>query len=169
MQGIKEMKEMLFEELALIVRTTSELIRKVSPEDWDYKPQENMRSLQELVQHLVFVPSTDLLILNEGTEQELRTLEAEVAAEADHEILISKMTAGLRDVRMYMESLSDEDFLHKKTTPFYLQHGTAQAKWLIEIVTHAQHHRAQFFTYLKTLGYEVNMFNLYLKEIKEES
>ncbi|WP_370733829.1 DinB family protein [Paenibacillus dakarensis] len=36
-----------------------------------------------------------------------------------------------------------------------------QAKWLIEIVTHAQHHRAQMFNYLKTLGYQVSMFDLY--------
>ncbi|WP_327204754.1 DinB family protein [Paenibacillus sp. DMB20] len=29
------------------------------------------------------------------------------------------------------------------------------------MVTHAQHHRAQTFNYMKTLGYEVNMFDLY--------
>lgn len=60
-----------------------------------------------------------------------------------------------------MNGLTDEEFMQKTTQPFYLEHGSTQAKWLIEIVTHAQHHRAQMFNYLKAQGYEVSMFDLY--------
>lgn len=154
-------KHLLFEELELIVKTSSNLIRKILPEHGDYKPADNMRSLQELVHHLVSVPAVDLLILQEKSESEIHALEAEINAGSDPETLIGWMNSGTADVKQYMEELSEEEFLHKKTTPFYLEHGTVQAKWLIEIVTHAQHHRAQMFNYLKTLGYEVNMFDLY--------
>jgi len=161
MQATNEMKQLLLEELTLIVNTTSRLIRKISPEHWDYRPQDNMRTLLELTHHLVSVPATDLLILQERSEADIRKLEAEIAADTDKEKLIDRLTAGAYDVKMYMEGLSEDDFLHRRTKPFYLEHGSVQAKWLIEIVTHAQHHRAQLFTYMKTLGYAINMFDLY--------
>lgn len=161
MSAVNEVKHLLFEELEHIVRTSSNLIRKISPEHFEYKPVENMRTLKELVQHLVSVPSVDLLILQEKGESDIRGLEGEINADTDHEALVRWMTSGMEDVKRYMEELPEEQFLHKATKPFYLEHGSVQAKWLIEIVTHAQHHRAQMFTYMKMLGYEVNMFDLY--------
>lgn len=161
MDVAKEMKKYLFEELALIINTTARLIRKISAEDWTYRPSENMRTLLELVQHLVAIPAVDLLILQEKSREEVGSLEVIFARDRDPESLINRMMQDVDKLKAYMEAWSDEDFLYKKTTPFYLPHGTEQAKWLIEIVTHAQHHRAQLFTYLKIKGYDVNMFDLY--------
>jgi len=162
MSHLVEMKQLLFEELEHIVKTSSNLIMKISDEDWDYRPASNMRTLLELVHHLVSVPGTDLLIMQEKTEEEVRQLEGAIAADGgDKEKLIAWMNKGLADLKSYMNGLTDDDFLHKKTKPFYLEHGSAQAKWLIEVVTHAQHHRAQMFNYLKAQGYEVSMFDLY--------
>ncbi|WP_370733827.1 hypothetical protein [Paenibacillus dakarensis] len=45
MSGMNEVKQLLFEELVLIVRTTSGLIRKILSEQFDYRPAENMRTL----------------------------------------------------------------------------------------------------------------------------
>jgi len=162
MSHLVEMKQLLFEELEHIVKTSSNLIMKISDEDWDYRPASNMRTLLELVHHLVSVPGTDLLIMQEKTEEEVRQLEGAIAADGgDKEKLIAWMNKGLADLKSYMNGLTDDDFLHKKTKPFYLEHGSAQAKCLIEVVTHAQHHRAQMFNYLKAQGYEVSMFDLY--------
>ncbi|EHB62269.1 MULTISPECIES: DinB family protein [Paenibacillus] len=162
MSQLVEMKQLLFEELEHIVKTSSNLIMKISDKDWDYRPASNMRSLLELVHHLVSVPGADLLIMREKPEEEVRQLEGAIAADGgDKDKLIAWMNKGLADLKSYMDGLSDDDFLHKKTTPFYLEHGSAQAKWLIEVVTHAQHHRAQMFNYLKAQGYEVSMFDLY--------
>jgi len=162
MSQLVELKQLLFEELEHIVKTSSNLIMKISDKDWDYRPASNMRTLLELVHHLVSVPGTDLLIMQEKTEEEVRQLEGAIAADGgDKEKLIAWMNKGLADLKSYMNGLTDDDFLHKKTKPFYLEHGSAQAKWLIEVVTHAQHHRAQMFNYLKAQGYEVSMFDLY--------
>ncbi|MBU9711704.1 DinB family protein [Evansella tamaricis] len=159
--GVQEMKQFLWEELELIVRTTENLIKKVAPDDWSYRPRENMRSLLEIAQHLVAIPSVDLLILQEGKEEEVKKLETEIAKATDADSLIRWMTEGLNDLKEYMNGLSEDEFIHKKTKPFYLDHGTEQAKWLVEIVTHTMHHRSQLFTYLKQTGYEVSMFDLY--------
>ncbi|MFC4598659.1 DinB family protein [Cohnella hongkongensis] len=162
MSELKEMKQLLFEELELIVRTSSNLFGKIKAEHWAYRPAANMRSLLELAQHLAGVPAVDLLILQEKIQEEVRELEARIEADGgDADKLAAWMASGQADLKRYMESLSNEDFLRKKTKPFYLDHGVTQAKWLIEIVTHAQHHRGQLFNYMKTLGYEINMFDLY--------
>ncbi|MDT3428122.1 putative damage-inducible protein DinB [Paenibacillus forsythiae] len=161
MQAVSVMKGLLLEELGHIVRTSSKLIAQISPEHRDYRPRDNMRSLLELAQHLVSIPSVDLLILREQGEPEIRRMEAEVNQDSAAEPLSAWMDRGLQDLKAYMEGLSEEDFLYKSTKPFYLEHGSVQAKWLIEIVTHAQHHRAQLFNYMKELGYKVNMFDLY--------
>lgn len=162
MSQLVELKQLLFEELEHIVKTSSNLIMKISDKNWDYRPASNMRTLLELVHHLVSVPGTDLLIMQEKPEDEVRQLEGAIAADGgDKEKLIAWMNKGLADLKSYMNGLTDDDFLHKKTKPFYLEHGSAQAKWLIEVVTHAQHHRAQMFNYLKAQGYEVSMFDLY--------
>ncbi|MEJ8548357.1 DinB family protein [Brevibacillus borstelensis] len=161
MNGVNEIKGLLFEELELIVRTTSNLIRRIGQDQWEYKPADQMRTVRELVEHLAAVPSVDLLILQEEPQEVIRHREAEISKLSDPEKLIEQMTTGLDDLKAYMQGLSDEEFLQKKTKPFYLEHGSVQAKWLIEIVTHAQHHRGQLFTYLKLLGHDVNMFDLY--------
>lgn len=162
--GVQQLKAMLFEELELIVRTSRRLMERIKEEEWGYRPQgrENMRSLQELVHHLAAVPAVDLLILQEHSKAEVSELEATYTAAAEdvHKLSVM-MAAGVDSLRSYMEKLPDEQFLAKRTTPYYIDHPTAQAKWLIEIVTHAQHHRAQLFNYLKELGHPANMFDLY--------
>ena len=161
MDGVRLMKQMLFEELGLIVRTTTGFINRIKPDQWEYKPAANMRSLKELAQHLVMVPSVDLLILREGSEEEARKLEGTIAGITDAESLAAAMERGVQELQAYMDGLSEEQFLQLKTRPYYTEDSTVQAKWLIEVVTHAQHHRAQLFMYLKLLGHDVNMFNLY--------
>ncbi len=162
MSELREMKGLLFEELELIVRTTSNLLGKIKSEHWEHRPAANMRSLLELAQHLAGVTSVDLLILKEASREQVRELEVRIEADGgDADKLAAWMSSGLADLKTYMESLSDEDFLRKKTKPFYLDHASAQAKWLIEIVTHAQHHRGQMFNYMKVLGYEISMSDLY--------
>lgn len=159
--NVNELKALLLEELEHIVNTSNNLIRKISTEHWHFRPHQNMRSLLELAEHLVSVPSSDLLILKESSEADIRKLEADIAEDPSIEKLTEWMTKGVHEVRSYMEGLTDEEFLRKSTKPFYLEHGSVQAKWLIEITTHAQHHRAQLFTYLKMQGYEISMFDLY--------
>jgi len=162
MEAVNEMKRLLFEELELAARTSTKLIGKIEEKDWRYRPRDNMRSLLELAQHVVSIPGVDLLIMQEKPEPDIRRREADIAADGPKaDKLNGWLDSGLQELRAYMDGLTDEDFLHKSTKPFYLPHSSVQAKWLIETTTHIFHHRAQLFNYLKTLGYEVSMFDLY--------
>lgn len=161
MKELTQVQTNLFEEMELAVRTSVRLMAKVQNEHLSFRPHENMRTLQELIEHLASVPAVDLLILQENKEEQIRSLESEYTVELGMEALGEKMRAGMNSVSSYMEQLSVDDFLNKKTAPFYLEHGSSQAKWLIEIVTHLFHHRSQLFTYMKMNGCAINMFDLY--------
>lgn len=132
MKELTQVQTNLFEEMELAVRTSVQLMAKVQIEHLSFRPHENMRTLQELIEHLASIPAVDLLILQENKEEQIRSLESEYTVDLGMEALGEKLWAGMNSVSGYMEQLSDDDFLNKKTAPFYLEHGTSQAKWLID-------------------------------------
>ncbi|MED1862571.1 DinB family protein [Fictibacillus nanhaiensis] len=160
MNATASLTETLLEELYVVVRTTSQLLKKADPSVYDFRPVENMRTFLELANHLVQIPHIDLAILQEKSEQEIRQLEKKLSAENVTE-LTHVLEEGYHLTKSYFLSLSEEDFLKKETKAFYAEKGATQAKWLVEIVTHSYHHRGQLFTYLKQTNHDVNMFDLY--------
>lgn len=152
--------ETLLEEFYVIVRTTNNLLKKADPSVYDFRPADNMRSFLELANHLVQIPHVDLAILQEKSEQDIRNLEKKLSAKNVSE-LSHVLEEGYHLLKSYFLSLSEEEFLTKETKAFYAERGMTQSKWLVEIVTHAFHHRAQLFTYLKQTKHDVNMFDLY--------
>ena len=161
MSGVIEIRNHLLDEMDLAVRTSGALIRRIRPHEWDYRPHENMRTLKQLVDHLVSIPLADLAILQEKTQPEVQQIETDTSRIADPEELALRLASNAETLKQYFVSLSEDEFLHKATKAFYLEHGTVQAKWLIEIVTHLFHHRSQLYNYLKQLGHELNFFVLY--------
>jgi uncharacterized damage-inducible protein DinB len=160
MQDSIRTRELLLHELSVLVRTTRQLITKIGPSHWNFRPHESMRTLKEVAAHLVQIPAVDLAILQENDEIAVRQLEAELSAD-EKEGMIDTLETGYTRLKEYMESLDEHSFFEKKTTAFYAHEPSSQAKWLLEIVTHMAHHRAQLFNYLKQLGYDVQMFDLY--------
>ncbi|HEY0828300.1 MAG TPA: DinB family protein [Bacilli bacterium] len=157
-------RELLFEELYLAVRTTIKLITKVKAEHWEYRPGENMRSLKELANHLVQIPYVDLAIMQEKNSDTVDKLQNTDLFTTDPQEMIKIMEQGFMALQDYIVSFTENDLLQKHTKAFYSgedSNGYSQAKWLVEITTHAFHHRGQLFNYLKQLGYQVNMFDLY--------
>ncbi|MFD1452440.1 DinB family protein [Oceanobacillus sojae] len=162
MHAVSVLRNELLAELELGIRSMEGLLKKVENKDWSYRPAENMRNLGELARHTVSIPEVDLNLWLEKDERTIRDLESKYEKLESAEELIEAMNQGFQLFKTYMLSLSDEDFLTKKTKPFYLEEGETQAHWLVEEVSHLFHHRAQFFNYLKQLGYDINMFDLYV-------
>ena len=152
--------ETLLEEFYTVVRTTSNLLKKADQSVFDFSPSDNMRTFLELANHLVQISHVDLAILQEKSEKEIRELEKKLSGQNVAE-LTHVLEEGYHLLKSYFLSLSEEEFLNKETKAFYAEKGMTQSKWLVEIVTHAFHHRAQLFTYLKQTKHEVNMFDLY--------
>ena len=137
-----------------------ELFAQIQPDQLDWRPHENMRTVMELANHLAQVPSVDLKIMQGGTEAEVRALEASLRRSSPSE-LTHVWRSGVGAVAEFYAGLTPEQFETQVGTAFY-GHAMPLSEWLLEIITHAYHHRAQLFTYLKMLGRPVDMFTLYL-------
>lgn len=161
MNGTLQIRDHLLNELETGVRTGEALIRIIRPEDWNYRPQDNMRSLLELVHHFVLVPASDLAIMQEATAEEVEVIEKSLSDVHEPERLAESLRENFETYKAYILSLSEEDLLNRSTTAFYLEHGHVQVTWQIETVTHLFHHRSQLYNYLKQLGHELNFFMLY--------
>jgi len=161
MNGVEQIRNHLLDELELAVRTVESLLARINQDEWGYRPADNMRTLLELTHHLVSIPATDLVILQEKTQEEVDQIETSVKEMKDPQELAARFRANYDLLREYMLSLSEDELLHKPTKAFYLEHGTVQIKWLIEIVTHSFHHRSQLYNYLKQKGHELQFFMLY--------
>ncbi|QKS69897.1 DinB family protein [Paenalkalicoccus suaedae] len=155
-------REELLEELDLGRRSMAGLLRKLREEDWAWRPAENMRSVRELAEHTAAIFEVDLHIWQEHDHATIQKIEKRYAELATADELIDAMNEGFETYESYMLGLTDEEFLTKKTTPFYAEEGQTQLHWLVEEVSHFFHHRGQFFTYLKQRGYDISMFDLYV-------
>ncbi|WP_252606685.1 DinB family protein [Bacillus paralicheniformis] len=162
MNQVQALRSDLFHEMETGIRSTCHLLKKVKESDWSYRPADHMRSLKELASHLAAIPEADLAIMQEKEEDVIARIEKKYDALQSADQMAEAMQKGFAAFQTYMTSLSDEEFLTKKTKPFYLDEGMTQSRWLTETLTHVFHHRAQLFNYLKQLGYDVNMFDLYL-------
>ncbi|KQY91713.1 damage-inducible protein DinB [Paenibacillus sp. Root52] len=161
MNGTMQMRDHLLRELETGVRTGASLIRLIRPEDWAYRPQDNMRSLVELVHHFIQIMASDLAIMQEKGEAEVGQVENSLAGIEDIEKLEATLWSNLEAYKAYIVSLSEEDLLTRSTKAFYMEHGHLQAQWQIETLTHVFHHRSQLYNYLKQQGHELNFFMLY--------
>lgn len=162
MNAVNILRNELLDELEVGVRSMEGLLRKVQARDWGYQPADNMRNLEELAKHIIAIPEVDLNIWQEKDHATIQKLEGKYDKLESADAMIEAMNNGFQGYKTFMQSLSDEDFLTKKSKPFYLEKGAIQAHWLVEEVSHFFHHRGQFFNYLKQLGYDVNMFDLYV-------
>lgn len=157
------LRETLLHELETGVRTTCHLLDKAAenlPEWWNRSLRDRTRTLGELVNHLVQIPAIDLAILKEQSEEEVHILEATLQADTAED-LKRTMTEGFAALRKYFAELDEDVLLNRTSKAFYAEEGATQARWLVEILTHMFHHRAQVFTYLKTFGLAIDMFDLY--------
>lgn len=161
MSGAAPIRDHLLDELELAVRTVDALLNRIKPEEWSYRPAENMRTLLELAHHIVSIPASDLAILKEQAQPDVERIENRVNGIQDPNQLANQLRTNVEELRTYMLSLSEDELLHKSTKAFYAEHGVVQIKWLIEIVTHTFHHRAQLYNYLKQLGHPLQFFMLY--------
>ncbi len=150
----------LFAELDALRRSLAKLLPMLPPRAEDWRPRENMRSLWELATHLVQIAAVDTLIAREGTQAQVRALEAELASSTPEELL-AVFDRGAADARRHFGPMSAADFDGKVTKAFY-GHAMPAKGWLLEIVTHSYHHRAMLFTCLKIHGKPVDMSYLYV-------
>ena len=107
---------LLLDELDRIVANCCRFLELVRPEQHDWRPQDGMRSLIELANHLAQIPSIDLRIIKGDSEQQVQEYERELTRDNDR-ALGGVMREGARDVRRFMEGLSFDDYTSDAPRP----------------------------------------------------
>lgn len=77
----------MLKKLELGIRTGATLILLIRPEDWVYRPQNNMRTLVELVHHYIQITASELAIIQEKTEADVEQVENSLYGIQDKEKL----------------------------------------------------------------------------------
>jgi uncharacterized damage-inducible protein DinB len=157
---------MLLTELEFICRNCARLCGLIEPGDYRFRPAGaegvdlgKMRNTLELANHLAQLPSIDLAIIRAVGEEDVQRLERELWRE-DAQALKGILREGYEELHRFMEKLTISEFETGSATAFYGRTQT-YAQWLLEVITHLYHHRAQLYTYLKLAGAPVDMRMLY--------
>jgi uncharacterized damage-inducible protein DinB len=154
-------RALLLTELEYIVDNCCRLLSMVQTEHLTYRPQENMRTMAELMNHLAQIPAVDLKIMRGASEEEVVEIEQSLGRD-ETKSMCEVMKQGAEDLSRFMQRLSLDDFENGAGMAFYGRTQT-YSQWLLEAVTHIFHHRSQLFTYLKLNGYDVSTRDLYSK------
>lgn len=149
----------LLAELRFLRTTMERLYAQAQPADAGWRLVPAMRTLLELGNHLAQIPAVDLACSREQPQADVQQLEAALRRE-QFDQLLAVWDQGCQAVEAHFGNMPAEEFETRSSRAFY-GHAAVQKQWLLNMVTHAYHHRGQFFTYLKVLGRPVDMFTLY--------
>lgn len=149
----------LLDELGWITANCCRMLEEIPEDAYSFCPQEGMRSLAQLANHLAQVPAVDLAIMQGGKEKEIQDLEASLSRSNPAD-WVALMREGKDSLYRYMDHLSLDQYENSSGTAFYGRTQT-NAQWLLEVITHLYHHRSQLYLYLKLCGCDVKASSLY--------
>lgn len=142
-------------QIEIALNTTIEIIDALEESDLQKRLSVNKRSLGELLEHIAVICKADFLISNGATQEEMNDYYSSISLKSVKDVkeAIVDNYHFLKDNYMNLT----ETQLHELSTSYW---GTTYTKyeWLIEIVAHVYHHRAQLHTMLvHGYGKELNI------------
>lgn len=149
----------LLDQLGWITDNCCRMFELIQDDAHSFCPQEGMRNLAQIANHLAQVPAIDLAIMKGGKEKEVQDLEVSLEC-ATPAAWAAMMAQGKDELYHYMDHLSLDQYENDSGTAFYGRTQT-NAQWLLEVITHLYHHRSQLYLYLKLSGCKVNASGLY--------
>ncbi|WP_242144783.1 MULTISPECIES: DinB family protein [unclassified Bacillus cereus group] len=127
-------------QLKIAIHTSIKMLNPLTESDLNIKPIQHKRSLFEMYAHLSLICHADLLILNETPQEELQTFYRKHTPKTIHEIQ-QTMLQGYDLLSETFLSYSHEELAHITTA--YWGVSYSRFEWLLEIIAHVYHHRAQ--------------------------
>ncbi|WP_211356397.1 DinB family protein [Psychrobacillus lasiicapitis] len=144
----------MIKQLEYIAKTIEQLFQYVDVEIQHRQPIANKMSLWEVCVHLAQIPKADLLILEGYSEEQMANyyyVNTPVSIDNAKKLFL----AGIQELICLCEKLTKEQLDKKFTTYWKSEYSTAE--WLMQIVTHLAHHRAQLYQYLLMLNRDVEI------------
>ncbi|MFW9851166.1 MAG: hypothetical protein ACFFF4_18720 [Candidatus Thorarchaeota archaeon] len=128
-----------------------------------FKPSEDMRTLEEIVNHLAEIPTLDPSFYS----GEMKSVEDAQKMEKDLwrdniDDALTLFDKGIEGVRERFREMTDEQVLEENLQSFY-EKGPMHnwAYYIPEMTRHIAMHKMQLWMYLKLSGLDVNMMTYY--------
>ncbi|MFP3723515.1 DinB family protein [Niallia circulans] len=140
-------------QIEIALKTTIQMVEVIEEADLQKKPASNKRSIGELLEHIAVICKADLMISNGATQKEMNQYYSSVALLSIQDVksAIAENYKTLKDIYMNLTEIE----LQERTTAYWGATYT-RYEWLLEIVAHIYHHRAQLHTLL-VYCYEKNL------------
>ncbi|PAE13967.1 damage-inducible protein DinB [Niallia circulans] len=132
-------------QIEIALKTTIEMVEVIEEADLQKKPASHKRSIGELLEHIAVICKADLMISNGATQKEMNQYYSSVALLSIQDVksAIVENYKTLKDIYMNLTEIE----LQERTTAYWGAIYT-RYEWLLEIVAHIYHHRAQLHTLL---------------------
>lgn len=139
------------------------VIDKARTANSDFVPSKGMRSLIELVNHLVQIPLIDPAVYSSELDSEAAFQKREKELHSvDIDVALSVFDEGIKSAEERFRTMSEKELLEKNLQPFY-ESGEKKnwAYYIPEMTRHIAMHKMQLWMYLKLSGLDVNMMTYY--------
>lgn len=147
----------LLHQIHFALGTIEQLLSVLDQEDLSKRPIHNKRSLGELVSHLVTIPIADLEISKGASEYEMQLF---YRNHTPSEFIQIKEALWQNYQRLSEEylNMTSEQLLKPRTSYWGVTY--THLEWLMEMVAHIYHHRAQLHIMIHLIGKEIDQLML---------
>ncbi|MGE7925525.1 DinB family protein [Viridibacillus arvi] len=149
-----------FHQIQFTINSIKALIELIDESDFQIVPIEGKRTVVDLVSHLAIICKADLQIIGQASMEEMNAFYELNTVNSKKEIL-EQLNEGYEELVCYYESLPDAFSTATSywgttfsTATSYWGTTYSQFEWLLEILAHLNHHRAQLHLYITLLGKE---------------
>ncbi|PET56791.1 damage-inducible protein DinB [Bacillus sp. AFS001701] len=146
--------ENVIHQISLCVKSVLEMIDLINEEDLNFRPVEEKKSIGELVQHLCELIGADIEIMS-GASQEIMVkyyTKVECKSLVEMKSLLQK---NFHELKEFYFNMKEKDLVEKATSYWGLQYS--KFEWLLEILVHFTHHRAQLHMLLVQKKGDINI------------
>jgi uncharacterized damage-inducible protein DinB len=141
----------VFNQLHIAIRSLVEITEQVEEGDLEYKPAKIKRSIGELLSHLSVICKADFLIFEGATQEEMKHYYAANTPKTLKEINTMLFVNYKFLEEAYLE-YANEELEAMKTSYWGVTYS--RFEWLLEILCHVYHHRAQLHSWMIQLNKE---------------
>lgn len=118
------------------------------------------RTCFELLTHIALIPEADVMLIKGADKSEMddyyRYWQKEVTS---IEVFEARLELSMNILQDFYNQLEEDEMLDVKIT--YWQTRQTYLDWLLVILTHLAHHRAQLHSAIKQFGSEKELINLF--------
>jgi len=146
--------ENVIHQISLCVKSVLEMIDLINEEDLNFRPVEEKKSIGELVQHLCELIGADIEIMSGASQEIIVKYYTKVECKSLVEMK-SLLQKNFHELKEFYFNMKEKDLVEKTTSYWGLQYS--KFEWLLEILVHFTHHRAQLHMLLVQKKGDINI------------